>query len=316
MPWLPYDYWASYEERVSDFAAYDERVRQIETFGQDYGRIYLDDETQRLRFFWRGQANLVYGLHSSLARLLDSRGKLTETNVARAEAEIIAEARTWLGGGHVPALPALDVLALLQHHGAPTRLLDFTRDPYMALFFAAEKDDANPGRVLAIGVPEGSVSFTDAEATSHQPAWRDGGIADWEKLPRVWEPTANFPRLRAQQGVFLVGGVPSNDTRRNMLDPASGSWRAMTAREVRHCMSVPFNLSKFERARAAAETGQRTAGQPPKPPIGFTLRIEGSKDDLRSYLAGHAPRIDHSTVYPDEAGFAAHAASVARAASA
>jgi hypothetical protein len=49
---------------------------------------------------------------------------------------------------------------------------------------------------------------------------------------------------------------------------------------------------------------------------GFTLRIEGSKDDLRSYLAGHAPRIDHSTVYPDEAGFAAHAASVARAASA
>ena len=33
----------------------------------------------------------------------------------------------------------LEWLALMQHYGAPTRLLDFTRSPYVACFFALEE---------------------------------------------------------------------------------------------------------------------------------------------------------------------------------
>jgi hypothetical protein len=311
MAWLPYDYWASYEKRIADVAEFDECVRLISRFGEEYGRIYENDPDQRLRFFWRGQENLVYSLHSSLARALDQRGQLTEAALVNAEREIINEARRWLSSGSVPTAPALDVLALLQHHGAPTRLLDFTRDPYMALFFAVEKNDANPGRVIAIGVPESTVNLSTAEQTSFEPAWWNNGISEWDRLPRVWEPVSSFPRLRAQQGVFLIGGVPSNVPRRNMIDPPTQAWRELRATEIRHCMSVPFSLVKFDRA-SAADVGQRTVGQPPRPPIGFTIRVEGSKAAIREHLQNGVPAIDHANVYPDEAGFAAHAESIGR----
>jgi type I restriction enzyme M protein len=44
----------------------------------------------------------------------------------------------------------LDWMALAQHHGCPTRLLDWTGNPLVGLFFASEKDDDCDGILWAI----------------------------------------------------------------------------------------------------------------------------------------------------------------------
>lgn len=46
------------------------------------------------------------------------------------------------------SLPEFDILAKMQHYGLPTRLLDFSLNPLVALYFACESKNNKDGRVL------------------------------------------------------------------------------------------------------------------------------------------------------------------------
>ncbi|HLQ77515.1 MAG TPA: FRG domain-containing protein [Terriglobia bacterium] len=95
-------------------------------------------------------------------------------------------------------------LALMQDHGAPTRLLDFTWSPYVAAFFAlhnATKDAivwaCNPFEIERMKKLD----------VSKPGAFRKHFLSD--SKPFVWmgEPHAMNRRLIAQSGTFLVPSV-------------------------------------------------------------------------------------------------------------
>jgi hypothetical protein len=296
---LPDDYWASFEHEVSSLGDYLRAVTTISAYQAAAGS----------RFAWRGVADASWALHPSLARRYQeqSGGLLpTEEQLRVAEEKILVEAHLWGLDWHPSAqrLTALELLAAMQHYEIPTRMLDFTFNPFIALWFAVEKDDGTDGRVFAIDVADQMVSRI--AAAKIEPWWfEESAAADspWCTQPWIWRPPPIEARIVRQDGCFLFGGIPSTQPLRNQK--VAGGWRPLAATEVRECMSVPFTLINYKHAVAAAQ-GKRWRGKQPSKARSFTLRVKAPKQAIRGELEsafGYTQR----SLFPDFPGFADYA---------
>jgi type I restriction enzyme M protein len=87
----------------------------------------------------------------------------------------------------------LDWMVLAQHHGCPTRLLDWTGNPLVGLFFASENDDADDGVFWTITGFEWFVHDTKNEVLNSFP----------EKA-FIYTPKHITARITAQAAGFTV----------------------------------------------------------------------------------------------------------------
>ncbi|GAA0522744.1 hypothetical protein Ade02nite_82240 [Paractinoplanes deccanensis] len=247
--------------------------------------------------FWRGQADHRWGVTSSLARIADSPAALTDAELATAEKRLLTEAKQWVTSLATPPANDLEWLALLQHHGVPTRMLDFTPDPLIATFFASEAHDDIEGRIFGILVPHRDMRLTAADVATF----------DISNVPsgqiRLWQPGPHVsPRLAAQSGVFVVGKLPSTQVARFVNDKATNpSERLMVRSEIVSIMSIPLYMLPLGTTRRSTSTVLSC----------FTARIHVDKSSIRDQLSKKANRgdlrpsgskIDHAYCYPDVEG--------------
>jgi FRG domain len=99
--------------------------------------------TENHLYWFRGQRDETWPLYSSFMRMLGV-SSLTPDEVTGLEQYALGEFRS---KAHFFVNPALLAKvrttpcwwALMQHHGAPTRLLDWTTSPYVAAYFAVNQ---------------------------------------------------------------------------------------------------------------------------------------------------------------------------------
>ena len=254
------------------------------------------------KYVWRGTTNYRWPMRSSLFRALIQEHPddlPDEAEVRERELKIIAAAREWDIGLEMGLL-ATDfyMLALLQHHGAPTRLLDVTSNPMTALWFACQRGSGSrdtTGALMAFDVTDLETHRTVDPARAPtigsigNPLGSDLEFAltksASEGRPFLVQPSLPDKRMAAQEGLFITGAVPADPT-----PAAEGFALPPGAPPTSAGLDVLF-----------AEQN-RTRGRPPRLPFCVLTIPTTLKTSLLPHLQATYNRTAR-VMYPDIAGF-------------
>lgn len=168
------------------------------------------------KWIYRGQSDSLWSMESSLHRTFESAQRIhLECKGKRKDLDMIAHEKVMLDKfkcnahlylSHLPKQEDdLSWLSLMQHHGAPTRLLDFSFSIYVALYFALETGE-NDASIFCIN--------HNAMKKSDQEYFGNDLIGVYERLLYgeehgddgcvfTFEPTFSNQRLLSQQGLFV-----------------------------------------------------------------------------------------------------------------
>lgn len=198
----------------------------------------------RSTFVYRGASRAGFGIHTTIARL--------GGDFAAKEHHVIRNFRKYASGSLVGDDSIWNWLALAKHHGLPTRLLDWSYSPYVALHFATAllEHFQNDGEILAVDLQhahdllpaklrklldeEGSFVFTAELLDCVAPTLRALDELAREPFLIFLEPPSLDERIVNQAALFSLmsaanaafdGWLHANpDLQRKLILPAELKW--------------------------------------------------------------------------------------------
>uniref|UniRef100_UPI000C34E3CB FRG domain-containing protein n=1 Tax=Psychromonas sp. Urea-02u-13 TaxID=2058326 RepID=UPI000C34E3CB len=191
-------------------------IKEIKIDTWDAFKSHVENKHYR-KWIYRGQSDATWSLQSSLYRTIhdakDIRdlGSMPSSSINERNHEDImlqrfkSSAHLYLS--HLPQKnDELSWLSLMQHHGAPTRLLDFSFSPYIALYFALESGNSDAAIYC---LNHNSLKKVDEQYFGEKRAKVYSQLMKGENSSEpvflfAFEPEFSNQRLIAQQGLFVA----------------------------------------------------------------------------------------------------------------
>lgn len=135
------------------------KAKIITNLSEFIEKVIYSKKSDEYKTFYRGHGNWKYELVPGIYREHNKHILENESDYIR---DIIASYPKFF----TCCKSALDFLAVLQHHAFPTRLLDFSENPLIALYMACSSEELEHSDTIRIDVPNSSFKYYDSDTVS------------------------------------------------------------------------------------------------------------------------------------------------------
>jgi len=174
-------------------------IKNIVEFITELKKIPQDKDYE---YFYRGHSDVNFKLIPSIYRqqFIINEDKIFKEIILKTPNDFINEKTT------------LEKLVKMQHYGLPTRILDITINPLVALYFAVKELPKKNGEVIIFKIPKTDIKFYDSDTVSI--------LANISKRPFEFEIESLNASIKEDDGKYLfkdddgnlyyAGGAPSD----------------------------------------------------------------------------------------------------------